>query len=100
MNAIWVDTDGYTAAWQYKACWLTSVLKGISDAVTRRSRLLRRQLQRDLVHRQTLAKRRPGLAPFTTSSRKSRGADAELTTVKQGIIDGTIAIKSKAQPKS
>ena len=101
MNAIWVDTDGFTAAPQYQSVLITSVLKGISDAVTKAVEDSSTGNFDATSYIGTLANGGTGLAPFHNFESKVPAAlTSELNTVKQGIIDGTIAIKSKAQPTS
>jgi basic membrane protein A len=100
MNAIWVDTDGYTAAPQYKSVLVTSVLKGISDAVTKAVENSSSGNFDSSSYIGTLANGGTGLAPFHDfASKVPATLSTELDTVKQGIIAGTITITSKAQPK-
>ncbi|MGH6657907.1 MAG: BMP family lipoprotein [Actinocrinis sp.] len=100
LNAIWVDTDGYTAAPQYKSVLITSVLKGIGDAVTKTVEDTSAGNYSETPYVGTLANGGTGLAPYHDWQSKVPAAlTAELDTVKQGIIAGTITIKSKAQPK-
>ncbi len=99
MNAIWVDTDGYTAAPQYKSVLVTSVLKGIADAVTKAVETSSTGSFDATPYVGTLANGGTGLAPFHDFEGKVPAAlTAELAQVKQDIISGTITIKSKAQP--
>ena len=101
MNAIWVDTDGFTAAPQYASVLITSVLKGISDAVTKAVEDSSSGNFSATSYVGTLANGGTGLAPFHNFDGKIPASlTAELDTVKQGIISGTITIKSKAQPTS
>jgi basic membrane protein A and related proteins len=101
MNAIWVDTDGFTAAPQYQSVLITSVLKGISDAVTKAVEDSSTGNFDSTSYIGTLANGGTGLAPFHNFESKVPAAlTTELDTVKQGIIAGTITIKSKAQPTS
>jgi basic membrane protein A len=99
MNGIWVDTDGFTAASQYANVLLTSVLKGISDSVTKAVEDSSAGNFSETSYIGTLANGGTGLAPYHDFESKVPAAlTSELATVKQGIIDGTVAIKSKAQP--
>jgi basic membrane protein A len=101
MNAIWVDTDGYTAAPQYASVLITSVLKGISDAVTKAVEDASGGNFSATSYVGTLANGGTGLAPFHNFEGKIPASlTSELDTVKQGIISGSITIKSKAQPTS
>jgi basic membrane protein A and related proteins len=101
MNAIWVDTDGFTAAPQYANVLLTSVLKGISDAVTKAVTDASSSNFSPTSYVGTLANGGTGLAPFHNfESKIPASLVSELAQVKQDIISGTITIKSKAQPAS
>jgi basic membrane protein A len=101
MNAIWVDTDGFTAAPQYQNVLITSVLKGISDSVNKAVEDASGGNFSESAYVGTLANGGTGLAPFHTfESKIPASLTAELNTVKQDIISGTITIKSKAQPTS
>jgi basic membrane protein A len=100
MNAIWVDTDGFTAAPQYHSVLITSVLKGIADAVTKSVEDSSSGTFDATPYIGTLGNGGTGLAPYHDFESKVPAALAtELNTVKQGIIDGTVTIASKAQPK-
>ncbi len=99
MNGIWVDTDGFTAAPQYQNVLLTSVLKGIADAVTKAVSDSSTGNFDSTSYIGTLANGGTGLAPFHNFAGKVPAAlVSELAQVKQDIISGTITIKSKAQP--
>ncbi|MBS2961752.1 BMP family ABC transporter substrate-binding protein [Actinocrinis puniceicyclus] len=99
MNAIWVDTDGFTAAPQYANVLITSVLKGISDAVTKSVEDAASGNFNATAYVGTLANGGTGLAPYHNFEGKIPASlTSELTQVKQGIISGSITIKSKAQP--
>lgn len=99
MNAIWVDTDGFTAAPQYQNVLITSVLKGIADAVTKAVSDSSGGNFSSTSYIGTLANGGTGLAPFHNFASKVPAAlVSELAQVKQDIISGTITIKSKAQP--
>ncbi|HEV2343528.1 MAG TPA: BMP family ABC transporter substrate-binding protein [Actinocrinis sp.] len=99
MNAIWVDTDGFTAAPQYQNVLITSVLKGIADAVTKAVDDSSSGTFDPTAYVGTLANGGTGLAPYHNFEGKIPASlTAELDTVKQGIISGTITIKSKSQP--
>ncbi|HZP51540.1 BMP family ABC transporter substrate-binding protein [Actinocrinis sp.] len=101
LNAIWVDTDGFTAAPQYASVLITSVLKGISDAVTKAVEDASSGNFSETAYVGTLANGGTGLAPYHDFDGKIPASlTSELDTVKQGIISGTITIKSKNQPKS
>ncbi len=101
MNAIWVDTDGFTAAPQYQSVLITSVLKGIADAVTKAVEDSSSGTFDPTAYVGTLANGGTGLAPYHNFEGKIPASlTAELDTVKQGIISGTITIKSKSQPTS
>ncbi|HEU5428982.1 MAG TPA: BMP family ABC transporter substrate-binding protein [Actinocrinis sp.] len=101
LNAIWVDTDGFTAAPQYASVLITSVLKGISDAVTKAVEDSSTGNFSETAYVGTLANGGTGLAPYHNFEGKIPAAlTSELNTVKQDIISGAITIKSKNQPTS
>jgi basic membrane protein A len=101
MNGIWVDTDGFTAAPQYQNVLITSVLKGIGDAVTKAVEDSSSGTFSETAYVGTLANGGTGLAPYHDFESKVPAAlTTELAQVKADIISGTITIKSKAQPTS
>jgi len=101
MKGIWVDTDGFTAAPQYQNVLITSVLKGISDAVTKAVEDSSTGTFNETAYVGTLANGGTGLAPYHDFEGKVPASlVAELATVKADIISGAITIKSKAQPTS
>jgi basic membrane protein A len=101
LNAIWVDTDGCTAAVQYCGVIITSVLKGITDSVTKAVEAASAGSFSATAYVGTLQNGGTGLADYHDFASKVPAAlQTELATVKQDIISGTIKITSKAQPTS
>ena len=101
LSAIWVDTDGCVSAANYCSVIMTSVLKGISDAVTKTVEDSSAGNFSETAYIGTLANGGTGLADFHDYASKVPAAlQTELATVKAGIIDGSIKITSKAQPTS
>ena len=101
LTGIWVDTDGCVSAANYCSVILTSVLKGISDAVTKTVEDSSAGNFSETSYIGTLANGGTGLASFHDfSSKVPASLQSELATVKQNIINGTITITSKAQPTS
>jgi basic membrane protein A and related proteins len=101
LNAIWVDTDGCSSNPTYCNVIMTSVLKGISAAVSTTVEQAAQGNFDTTSYIGTLANGGTALGDFHDWSSKIPAAlTAELATVKQGIISGTIPIASKAQPTS
>lgn len=99
LNAIWVDTDGCVAATQYCTVIMTSATKGIATAVTKAVEDASAGHYTSASYIGTLANNGVGLAPYHDFQSKIPATlQAEVQQVKQGIINGTIPITSKAQP--
>jgi len=95
VSAIWVDTDGCVSAAQYCSVMPTSVYKGMDVAVE--------QVIKDTLNGQftsanyigDLANGGVGIAPFHDWSSKIPAAlQSQLTTIKQGLQNGTITADS------
>ncbi|MFT3887391.1 MAG: BMP family ABC transporter substrate-binding protein [Arachnia sp.] len=100
VNAIWVDTDGYISAPDYKSVIITSVEKAMDVAVfdTIKSAMDGNFSSDPYVG--TLANDGALLAPFHDFEGKTpEGLQAELDQIKADIISGTIKITSPSQPK-
>ncbi len=98
---MWVDTDGCISASQYCSVFLTSVVKGIADSVTKAvegaatGSLSAKDYIGDLSNGGT------GLAPFHDfDSKVPADVKSKLDSIKQDIISGKIKITSPSQPKA
>lgn len=100
VSIIWVDTDGYESASQYKDVFLTTVEKNIAEAVETATTETVNGQYSNTPFIGTLANDGVGLAPYHDFESK---VPAELTTkideLKQQIIDGTIVVESQNSPK-
>ena len=97
---IWVDADGYISAPQYKDVFLSTVVKGIKDAVYKAvvADSSGTFVSKDYIG--TLANGGTGLAPFHDfASKVDPGLQAELKTVQADIVSGKIKTNSPASPK-
>lgn len=99
-DIIWVDSDGYESAPQYKDVFLTSVLKKIDIAVTD---TIGQAVNGEFTNEEyvgTLENDGTGLAPFHDfEDQVPAELKTQLDEIKQGIIDGTIEVTSPNQPK-
>jgi len=100
MNAIWVDDDGFYSNSAYASVIMTSVTKGIASAVSNSVVAAAKGNFSASSYIGTLANDGTGLAPYHDfASKVPATLTTELATVKQDIINGTITIASKNQPK-
>jgi basic membrane protein A and related proteins len=98
---IWVDTDGCISAPQYCTVFLTSVVKGIADSVTKavESAASGNFTAKDYIG--DLSNGGTGLAPFHNfDSKVPANVKSKLDSIKQDIISGKIKITSPSQPKA
>ena len=97
---IWVDTDGYASAPQYKEVFLTTVEKDVAGAVALATTDTVNGAYSNTAYVGTLANEGVGLAPYHDYESK---VPAELTTkieeLKAQIIDGTIKVESVSSPR-
>ncbi|HWG23866.1 BMP family ABC transporter substrate-binding protein [Actinospica sp.] len=99
MNAIWVDDDGFYSNSAYAPVIMTSVTKGIATAVKTSVTDAYNGKFTATSFIGTLANNGTGLAPYHDFTSKVPAAlTSELSTVKAGIISGTIKITSTNQP--
>ncbi|WP_406283227.1 BMP family protein [Embleya sp. NBC_00896] len=99
-SIIWVDTDGYESAPQYKSVFLSTVTKDIKGQVFNAVKAASGNQFTTKATIGTLANNGVGLAPFHDfESKVPADLKAELDTVKADIISGKIKIASKNQPK-
>ncbi|RJK95286.1 BMP family lipoprotein [Vallicoccus soli] len=93
---VWVDSDGTETAPQYAELFLSSVLKRVDNAVEAATA---DALEGDFTNEAyvgTLENEGVGLAPLAEDVPEELAA--EIEEVRQGIIDGTIAIESDSSP--
>ena len=97
---IWVDSDGYESAPQYKDVFLTSVLKKIDVAVKDTIGTAVNDEFTSEEYIGTLENDGTGLAPFHDfEDQVPAELKAQLDEIKQGIIDGSIEVTSPNQPQ-
>ncbi len=100
-DIIWVDSDGYESAPQYKDVFLTSVLKKIDIAVTD---TIGEAVNGEFTSEEyvgTLENDGTGLAPFHDfEDQVPQELKDQLEEIRQGIIDGSIEVTSPNQPQS
>jgi basic membrane protein A and related proteins len=98
---IWVDTDGCISAPQYCTVFLTSVVKGIADSVTKSLEGAASGSFSAKDYIGDLSNGGTGLAPFHNfDSKVSSDLKSKLDSIKQDIISGKITITSPSQPKA
>ena len=92
---IWVDTDGCVSAAQYCSLFLTSIQKNMDVAVETAVKDTVNGNFKGGTYVGTLANNGVALAPFHEfDSQIPQSVKDELNTVKQGIIDGSISVKT------
>lgn len=97
---IWVDTDGYVSAPDYKSVILSSVQKGLSTSVETIIKDDKNGKFDPAPYIGTLENGGVGLAPFhDLDSAVSADTKSELDQIKKDIISGAITVESKASPK-
>ena len=99
VNAIWVDTDGYVSAPDYKSSIVTSVEKEMDVAVFEAIKAVMDGSFSSDPYVGTLENGGVGLAPFHDfESKMPEGLADELEQIKADIISGAITITSPSQP--
>jgi basic membrane protein A len=99
VSVIWVDTDGCVSAAQYCKYFLTSVTKNLTGSVTQYINQAASGTFPTGSYIGTLENNGTGLAPYHDfQSKVPSSLQSQLDQVKQGIISGSIKIKSTAQP--
>ncbi|MGA2976282.1 MAG: BMP family ABC transporter substrate-binding protein [Spirochaetia bacterium] len=97
---IWVDTDGYISAPQYGSLLLTSVMKGIDASVKEAATEALNGTFQGGNYSGTLANNGVAIAPYHDyDSKIPAKLKADITTIKAGIIGGTISVDPKSYPK-
>ena len=101
VSAIWVDTDGYVSVPQFKSVIMTSVYKGMDNAVFASIKSATDGTFSGKAYIGTLANGGTGLAPFHDFDAKiPASVKSDLDAIKADIISGKITITSKSQPTS
>lgn len=99
-SVIWVDSDGYESAAEYKDIMLTSVMKEISTAVFDTVGAAKDGNWDSAAYVGTLENGGVGLAPYHDFEDKvDDGLKAEVEDLKQQIIDGEITVESPSAPQ-
>jgi basic membrane protein A len=99
INAIWVDTDGCVSAAQYCDVLLSSVEKGMDVAVENAIKSTVDGNFNNKPYVGTLANGGTDLAPYHDwASKIPADLQQQIDQLKQDIMDGTVAVKSQAQP--
>jgi len=97
---IWVDTDGCVSAPQYCPVFMTSVLKNLTDSVTKYVNAAAGGTFPTGSYIGTLANKGTGLAPYHDFTKKvSDGLQRQLIAVAGDVASGKIVITSPSQPK-
>lgn len=98
---IWVDTDGYVSASDYKSVTLTSVQKGLKTSVEDVIKSDKDGKFDPTPYVGTLSNGGVSIAPFHDfDSQVSSEMKSELDQLKKDIIAGTVKVDSSASPKS
>ncbi|HZC71369.1 MAG TPA: BMP family ABC transporter substrate-binding protein [Jatrophihabitans sp.] len=99
VSVIWVDTDGCVSAAQYCKYFMTSVLKNLTGSVTEYMQKAASGTFPTGSYIGTLDNNGTGLADYHDfASKVPSDLQDQLDQVKQGIIAGSIKIKSPSQP--
>ncbi len=101
VNVMWVDTDGCESAAQYCKYFVSSVTKGLAQAVSAYLDQAATGTFPSGNYIGTLANGGTGLAPYHDFQGKVPASlTAQIDKAKQDIISGTIKITSPSQPKA
>ena len=101
VNVIWVDTDGCQSAAQYCKYFISSVTKGLSQAVQAYLGQAAKGTYPTGSYIGTLANNGTGLAPYHDFAGKVPASlTSQINAAKAGIISGKIKITSPSQPKA
>jgi basic membrane protein A and related proteins len=92
---IWVDTDGCVSAAQYCSLFLTSIQKNMDVAVETAIKDTVDEKFKGGTYVGTLANNSVAIAPFHEfDSQIPQSVKDELNTIKQGIVGGSISVKT------
>lgn len=101
VKLIWVDSDGFLTAPDYKDIMLSSVMKRMGDAVETVVKEDKEGKFSNTPYVGTLANEGVQLAPFhDLDSQVPAELKSELEQIKKDIIDGKLKVESKASPKA
>ncbi len=101
VKLIWVDSDGYLTAPDYKDIMLSSVMKQMGEAVEAVIKEDKDGNFSNTPYVGTLANEGVQLAPFhDLDSEVPAELKAELEQIKKDIADGTLKVESAASPKA
>ena len=100
VKLIWVDSDGFLTAPEYKDLMLTSVMKQMGEAVENVVKEDKDGKFSNTPYVGTLANDGVQLAPFhDMDSEVPAELKTELDQIKKDIADGTLKVESAASPK-
>ncbi len=101
VKLIWVDSDGFLTAPDYKDIMLSSVMKQMGEAVEAVVKEDKEGKFNNTPYVGTLANEGVQLAPFhDLDSQVPAELKAELEQIKKDIADGKLKVESAASPKS
>ena len=101
VKLIWVDSDGYLTAPDYKDIMLSSVMKTMGDAVENVVKEDKEGNFDNTPYVGTLANEGVQLAPFhDLDSQVPAELKSELEQIEKDIIDGKLKVESEASPKA
>ncbi|HEU4666820.1 MAG TPA: BMP family ABC transporter substrate-binding protein [Arthrobacter sp.] len=101
VKLIWVDSDGFLTAPDYKDIMLSSVMKQMGDAVEAVVKEDKDGKFSNTPYVGTLANEGVQLAPFhDLDSQVPAELKSELDQIKKDIIDGKLKVESAASPKA
>lgn len=101
VNLIWVDTDGYESAPDYKSLFMTSVVKGMDVAVEAAAKDAVEGNFTNEAFVGTLENDGVGIAPYHDfDSKIPADLKSEIDQLKEDIMSGTVKVTSPASPKS
>ncbi|WP_284974345.1 MULTISPECIES: BMP family ABC transporter substrate-binding protein [unclassified Arthrobacter] len=100
VKLIWVDSDGYLTAPEYKDLMLTSVVKQMGDAVETVVKDDKDGKFTNAAYVGTLANNGVAIAPFhDLDSAVSSDTKSEVNALKADIVSGKLVVQSAASPK-
>ncbi|BCW44070.1 BMP family ABC transporter substrate-binding protein [Arthrobacter sp. StoSoilB5] len=100
VKLIWVDSDGYLTAPEYKDLMLTSVVKQMGEAVETVVKDDKEGKFSNEAYVGTLANKGVAIAPFhDLDSAVSAETKSELEALKADIVSGKLVVESGASPK-
>jgi len=100
VKLIWVDSDGYLTAPEYKGLMLTSVVKQMGEAVEAIVKDDKDGKFSNAPYVGTLENNGVSIAPFhDLDSAVSAETKSELDALKADIISGKLVVESKSSPK-